>query len=243
LEGRQKTVTVQISGSTLVEHDLVNKIDIIEPTSPGDLTKLVWSKGQAPVRITNGSIAALLETRDEILVSVIGDLDKLARTIIDETNKLHRSGYGLNSSTGLNFFEGTDAMTIKVMDNIMADPSNIAASVDPASPGNGDNALAIANVFTSPILEGNTVTLNGFYDGMISRLGVMGLEATRNVENQSSLVQHLYGEQDQYSAVSLDEEMANMIKYQHAYSAAARMISTIDEALEIIISRMGVVGR
>src|SRR5690606_3996559 len=120
---------------------------------------------------------------------------------------------------------------------------NIAASVDPASPGNGDNALAIANVFTSPILEGNTVTLNGFYDGMISRLGVMGLEATRNVENQSSLVQHLYGEQDQYSAVSLDEEMANMIKYQHAYSAAARMISTIDEALEIIISRMGVVGR
>lgn len=243
LEGRQKTVTVQISGNTLVDFDLVNNIEIIEPKSNAEMTQLIWSKGKAPVNITNGSISALFETRDCVLTSVIHDLDALAQAIITETNELHRKGYGLNSSTGLSFFEGNDASNIKVLDTILADPSNIAAAKLPNSPGNGDNALDIANVFTLPVLNGNTTTLNGFFDGLISRIGVMGQEALRNVDNQSALVQHLNIEQNQYSAVSIDEEMANMIRYQHAYSAAARMISTLDEALDTIISRMGVVGR
>ena len=167
----------------------------------------------------------------------------MAHALITETNRLHQNGYGLNLSTGRSFFSGSNASDIKVIDSILEDPENIAASVRFDAPGNGDNALAIADIFKKPILKNNTANMESFFDSLVAKLGVMGQESDRTVLNQEALVQHLNSEQNQYAAVSIDEEMANMIKYQHAYTAAARMISTLDEALETIITRMGVVGR
>ncbi len=243
LEGRQQTVTVQIHGTSLVDYDNVNEIVIIPPKEQSEMTQLIWSKGQSPVSFTNGKIKALFDVRDSILPDVIASLDEMAHALITETNRLHQNGYGLNLSTGRSFFSGSNASDIKVIDSILEDPENIAASVRFDAPGNGDNALAIADIFKKPILKNNTANMESFFDSLVAKLGVMGQESDRTVLNQEALVQHLNSEQNQYAAVSIDEEMANMIKYQHAYAAAARMISTLDEALETIITRMGVVGR
>lgn len=243
LEGRQQTVTVQINGTSLVDFDTVNEIEIIKPKAEGEMTKLIWSKGKGPITFNNGSMKALYEMRDVVIVDSIDSLDSMAKALIDETNALHEIGYGLNNTTGRKFFDGTDAGTIKVMDYILQDPSNIAASTKLDAPGNGENALAVADILNKPILSGNSATLNSYFDGLVAKLGVIGQESERTIANQEALVHHLNIEQTQHAAVSMDEEMANMIKYQHAYSAAARMISTIDEALETIITRMGIVGR
>ena len=60
---------------------------------------------------------------------------------------------------------------------------------------------------------------------------------------RSVLLKELENKRQSISGVSLDEELTNMIRFQHAYNAAARYITSIDEALDIVINRMGVVGR
>ncbi|HPU64261.1 flagellar basal body rod C-terminal domain-containing protein, partial [Candidatus Darwinibacter acetoxidans] len=67
--------------------------------------------------------------------------------------------------------------------------------------------------------------------------------AIRMTENQVVLENHLQNLKESISGVSLDEEMANMIRFQHAYNAAARMMTAVDETLDTIINRLGIVGR
>jgi flagellar hook-associated protein 1 FlgK len=245
IDGRQQTVTVQINGTSLVDFDTINEIEIIKPKSKDEVTRLVWSKGKSPVTFNGGEIKGLVETRDDLLTQNLKNLDTMAKALIDATNAIHRDGFGLDNTTGLSFFDAdsTDASNIKVSEAILQNPSKIAASTRINAPGNGDNALAIAEILNMPLLNGNTTTINAFLDGMVAKLGVQGQEAIRTIDNQETLVHYLNIEQNQYTSVSLDEEMANMMKYQHAYNAAARMVSTLDDALDTIISRMGIVGR
>jgi flagellar hook-associated protein 1 FlgK len=86
-------------------------------------------------------------------------------------------------------------------------------------------------------------TFNEFINAYIGQLGVQGQEAKRQVENQTLLVNQVDARRQSVSGVSTDEEMANMIKFQQAYNAAARMITTVDEMLDKVINGMGIVGR
>ena len=87
------------------------------------------------------------------------------------------------------------------------------------------------------------VTTDDYWRSIAADTGVQSQEAQRMVKNQETLLNELENKRQSISGVSLDEEMTNMIKFQHAYNAAARFITSIDEALEVVISRMGLVGR
>lgn len=91
-------------------------------------------------------------------------------------------------------------------------------------------------------LLGNA-SVNSFYEGVIGRLGVEGLQANRLAGNSEILQQSVNEKRMSVSSVSLDEEMTNMIQFQHAYNAAARNITMVDEMLDKIINGMGLVGR
>jgi len=82
-----------------------------------------------------------------------------------------------------------------------------------------------------------------YWNSIATRAGLQSQEAVRMAENQNTLLTQLENQRQSVSGVSLDEEMTDMIKYQHAYNAASRFITTIDEALDQIINRMGMVGR
>ncbi|SHK14031.1 flagellar hook-associated protein 1 FlgK [Caminicella sporogenes DSM 14501] len=82
-----------------------------------------------------------------------------------------------------------------------------------------------------------------FFKSAISNLGVDANEAVRMSENQKVLIQQIDNKRKSISGVSLDEEMTNMVKFQHSYNANARMITAIDEMLDRIINGMGHVGR
>ncbi|WNS75090.1 flagellar hook-associated protein FlgK [Bacillus sp. DTU_2020_1000418_1_SI_GHA_SEK_038] len=152
-------------------------------------------------------------------------------------------------------------------------PSEIAASTkqkfdENGNPigvdaGDGKNALNLANISnmlltnTAHELEGlpnvtidlqalsvvKTGTLNFFYEGMIGQLGVESMQANRLTNNSTILRESVENNRNSVSSVSLDEEMTNLIKFQHAYNASARQITVIDEMLDKIINGMGVVGR
>lgn len=108
----------------------------------------------------------------------------------------------------------------------------------------GDNAVLLSKklkVDTTASL-GNT-SLDGYYASMISALGVQSQDSIRLTENQQTLIDQIYSWRESVSGVNTDEEMTNMIKFQKGYTAAARVLTTMDEMLDKLINGTGVVGR
>jgi flagellar hook-associated protein 1 FlgK len=123
------------------------------------------------------------------------------------------------------------------------DPVNIAAATNPDAPGDGNNAVAIANLQTAMVMNGNTGTINQFYTSQIGDFGLQVQSAQTRADERATVVQSLDTLRDSVSGVNLDEEAANLIKYQRAYQAATRMITALDEMMDKVINGMGVVGR
>ena len=93
------------------------------------------------------------------------------------------------------------------------------------------------------LMVNNSATLSDFYNNLIGKLGVESREAGSFENNYKLLVNQVQSAKQSVEGVSLDEEMTNMIKAQHAYDAAARVITTMDQALDTVINGMGIVGR
>ncbi len=189
---------------------------------------------------------------------MLGKLNDMASAFAAEFNAIHTSGTDLGGVQEQPFFINKDALppsditaaitaaNIYVAEEIIANPNLIAASDSQggAEPGNGKNALALANMkfleFSEGPLEG--VSIQTYFEGLIGQLGVDGQQAIRLQDNAGALQQAVRERRDSVSSVSLDEEMTNMITFQQAYNANARMITVIDEILEKIINGMGRAG-
>jgi flagellar hook-associated protein 1 FlgK len=78
---------------------------------------------------------------------------------------------------------------------------------------------------------------------MIVELGVQGAVADRNLGIQQVITAQVDAARESVAGVNIDEEMTNMLSYQHAYSAAGRLVTAIDEMLDQLINRTGLVGR
>ncbi|MBD3346244.1 MAG: flagellar hook-associated protein FlgK [Chitinivibrionales bacterium] len=114
-------------------------------------------------------------------------------------------------------------------------------SGDFAGPGDNANAIAIAELrhqlTMAPDPIGNdTNTFTQYYSAMIGQLGLERNEASASLETREFLIQQYETHQDSISGVSLDEEMAEIIKYQHTFSAAARVITTTGHMLEVLMN-------
>jgi len=138
------------------------------------------------------------------------------------------------------------AANIYVNKLIIDKPAFIAASdsaVNSIEEGNGNNAkkLGVMQFTGLPLLQGATVQT--FFQGVIGQLGVDGQHADRVRFNTETLLGAVEHRRASISSVSLDEEMTDMIRFQQAYNASARMITVVDETLDKIINGMGVVGR
>ena len=110
------------------------------------------------------------------------------------------------------------------------------------SQGAGDNANAIAIAqlrdtltMTSDTLGNPTVNFNGFYASFVGKLGLDHNESTSNLDSRNHLVSQYEAQQDSVAGVSLDDEMANIIKYQHTYEASARLITITGEMLDTLL--------
>lgn len=189
--------------------------------------------------VEDGELRALLDTRDDVLDpskagSLAYRLRRLAETLIQEVNALHGS---------VEFFVGSDASDIAVNPALLSDPSLIQAGTS-GEPGDGSNALLIAQLQTKQVtIDGQNTTLTEWYSALVTRLGIDSQQAKATASNQQLLVNHLKTNRESLSGVSLDEEAANMIRFERAYQAAARVITVMDEMLDTLINGMGTAGR
>lgn len=184
-------------------------------------------------------------------------------------NGLHQMGYILSNpvATAPPLFTTKDGSATFTAANLELNPivennlENIAASMRTYTAedgtvqvvkGNNTMALLIANMrlqkFEFVPADSDAAVINGgtldeYFRAVIGQLGVQTEEAKRQASNQMVLTEQVDARRQSVSGVSLDEEMSNMIKFQHAYNAAARAMTTFDEMLDKVINGMGVVGR
>lgn len=285
--------------------------------------------------ISNGKMAGWLEARDVDIRGYMRQLDILAETLTQRVNTLHQSGWGLDGSTGTDFFTGmttasgsmdamlaitaetggtgnirvtlvgggtagsetvttdpvtgdiqiaiengvstgnqiatalqahaginsvvatapaaawdlsagtntailsggSSARTLQLNTAVSNDLNLIAASSTSAGiPGNNSQAIAIANLQHALSMNGNSITFENYYNSLVGTIGGGLQSADAYFNHQSAMVVQLENRRESISGVSLDEEMINLVKFQTAYDAAAKLITTADELMQTVLN-------
>lgn len=171
-------------------------------------------------------------------------LNMMISLLTRKINAMHRQGEGLDGSTGIDFFVKIDdslpfeAGNLKI--NPELDDTNKIAASGIGESDDGTVAKNIADFIGIKYFKNDGLKLNvsDFYSMLVDWVGTQGQEAENSVSNQNILIQQIEGKKDSLSSVSLDEEMSNLIKYQQAYNASARLMNIIDSMLETIIEKM-----
>ncbi len=206
--------------------------------------------GSAPINITSavggpnnslGEIGGTLKVRDSLTSDMLAKLDELAFTLASEVNAAHTTGFGLNGSTGLDFFVvAPQAGYSNAIELSLSSTADIAAaSVDPASGGVGNNvnALKIADIKEKSVSTtlGNTTLVN-FYNAYAGVIGLDVQKAEQANQRSEMLLTQLTTLRESTAGVSLDEELTLLIKYQKAYQASAKLVNTATEMLDTLMS-------
>jgi flagellar hook-associated protein 1 FlgK len=281
------TVIIAGGGVPLVQGDIATKLTVEHTNNTPygyDTTSVTTSDGTIPVTFKDGSIASLTQLRDTTINGYLGNLDTMAKSLLQDFNAIHNSGKTTNYITdadgdpildangkptlqaGDNFFgvTGTDYTT-----NPAADPTNpsnpqpaswlsilkvndalygtnglnliAAAGGSAAGTADGTNATALANwLVTAPSTASVALgsdSFSGYYASCVSAIGVQSQQAQNMNTNQGVIVDAIATTRESVSGVSMDEELANMIKFQQVYGACAKILSTMDSMLDTLVNR------
>ena len=133
---------------------------------------------------------------------------------------------------------------IQVNDQIHTDVQSVAAAFPNlqgmADPGDGRAAVSIASIRNSNVMVGKSRTFDDYFADSVTNVGLKGEQAQNMLASQNAIMSDLTALRDSISGVNVDEELADIIKFQHGYNAAARFITVQDQLLETIINRMGI---
>ena len=187
----------------------------------------VFAQGQnITSAITAGSLGGTLALRDQSIPQALGALNSLASGITTAVNTTNAAGFDLNGNPGGNFFTPPAAGAGAALNFTVAitDPSLIAASSDGTAGSNG-NANALAALANQNIIAGQTPS--NFYSGIVSTVGSAASGAQSQQQSVGLLVQQLTDQQGSIAGVSLNEEAANIAKFQTAFDAAAQMVQVV----------------
>jgi flagellar hook-associated protein 1 FlgK len=229
-------VDVFIGNSTIVSEFTTSKLQAVGAKQMEDLgadpMTLQWADTQQPVT-AGGTMGAMADLMTNIMPGISASLDAVAKNLIDTVNTAHAAGFSADGSTGLNFFNGTDAASIQVA---VTDPDKVAYAATTATLDHSvaDGLAATGTSTTGP---------DAVYQSMIGRLGVSSAASTRRNDNQTNVTQQADADRESTSGVNLDEEMTNLLTYQRGYEAASRVLTTVDSMLDQLINRTGLVGR
>lgn len=208
-------------------------VNIVDPTVAGGTNALAVTDVTAGLP-ASGQLRGLYDLINTTIPGYVGQLDTLAGSLINNTNTQQGLGTDLNGNPGSAnaFFNGTDASNIAVNPAVLADPTLVAASLSGAT-GDGSNALAQYDLQDTTTTGGSTY--QGYLQSVITGLGITSQGASSKLNVAQSLQTAIDNNRQQVSGVNIDEEMSNMIRYQNAYAASAKVMSTLDTMLNSLV--------
>lgn len=194
-------------------------------------------KGGTPstaIALGSGSMQGSLTVRDGAIQDLRDSLDALAEQLVTSVN----AAYNPSSTAGADFFDpsGLTAGTIAVRSGLTA------ATLVTGTGGAGDNsiAVAVANLVNQPFsVSGGDLfdgTFGQYYSRSVSNLGQALATATSRANDQEKIQTLVKNQRDTVSGVSLDEEMADLVRFQRAFQASSRVFSVVDELLDTVVN-------
>jgi flagellar hook-associated protein 1 FlgK len=229
------TVDVMVGSHSLVDGERVDRM------SMGGMTPLtvVWTADGTVVK-PSGRMGGLAALANADLPAIRAELDAIAVGLRDAINAAHAAGFDQDGNPGGSFFVGSDAATLAV-DAALGTRQVAAARTAAGAPNDGGNALAVAGLRSTAAVGSETV--GDALSALAGRIGSMAAGATSNARASSAVTASLVRERAEVSSVSLDEELTNMVRFQRAYEASARVLTAVDEMLDKLVNHTGLVGR
>jgi flagellar hook-associated protein 1 FlgK len=211
------------------------------PNAPPSTTILGSDGSNITGDITQGTLGGLLNVRNQVIPSLIGDgshtgqLNDLAKSIADRVNQLLTQGNisdGPPAQPGVALFKYNQNAPTGVAASLAVDPSVTASQLAAIAPGppyvaNG-TAQALANLPTDSAAQVNGQSYSTFFAQIASSIGSQVAGATNGTNTGKQLVAQTQALRDAGSAVSLDAEAANLIEFQKAYQANSQLVSVLD---------------
>lgn len=237
IEQPDKSVTVYgPSGSLLVAGNAYWRL--ARSVSPNGYVSIYWISGKKPLRVTptKGKLAAELKVNNVEVPKYLAYLNALAKALINSVNSIHRQGFSINGTTGLNFFTGSGAGDISVNKAIASNPNLIATSSKVYEEANNEVALKIASLKDEKIMANNSLTLNEYVAQMVSQIGVEVKNAKDTKGIKNSILSSLKEKRSSVSEVNKDEELAKIMILEKQFQAASKIITVADNLLQTVIN-------
>ncbi len=233
------------NGRPLVIGDSAYDVTVTN-TAPSGMAALGISGTTVTAEITGGRLGGLLEVRDVTVPGYQDRLDTLAYEVANQVNTIHSAGYDQSGAAAGNLFAyssapvgTTGAAAALMVDSTVAADSRLLSAAAIANGGDNQNARSIAALREQKVLNGNTQSLSDLWGDLVYRVGRDTKTATDEAASGAEVVSQVDALRDQVSGVSLDEEAANLLKFQRAYEANARFFSVIDRTLDLLMTHLG----
>ncbi|MEQ1635476.1 MAG: flagellar hook-associated protein FlgK [Methylococcales bacterium] len=223
-------------GQALVLDSTSNSLGVVpsaaDPQKLDITLKSAASTQLVTSQVTGGALGGTLRFREEVLEPARQSLSNIAETMTQEVNQVHKAGFDLDGGTGNDLFSYNIASG--QLSTTLIDPRKIAAATTASSvPGDNRNALALANLENTSVAilqngaaTSTTATFQDAYGQLVSKVGSLTHAANVSAAAQESLLNNAKTASENVSGVNLDEEAANLMKFQQSYQAAAQVIST-----------------
>ncbi|MBK23916.1 MAG: flagellar hook-associated protein FlgK [Halobacteriovorax sp.] len=228
---------------------------------PGAMEVYFKNRPSGPItnKFKSGRVSSLINVRNQDIKDLYDKVDLIAHELVQTVNAVHRRGYvnrkveldangnpplsdSKGPTTGLDFFKSIEsgvkgaAAMIDLSDDVKNDLSNISTALAPNAPGDNRVAVAISKIQHERILGGGVATLEESYLSSIGNLGLQTRKANLDHEQAEGLKALTENIKQRVSGVSLDEEAANMVRFQQVYEANAKVMQTADEMMKTIMS-------
>jgi flagellar hook-associated protein 1 FlgK len=235
IEASDGSVGIVVGGVSLVTSDVREKTLETFTNVTGD--RMIRASGTTDALvITSGRVHGTLDARDGGLKDLRSGINDLAKSLIDEVNGVHSAGFALDGTTGRAFFLGSSAADIRVNQALLDDPTSLQVSGSATARGDNRVAQALSQLGNRPIVALDGQTLGNAYNRIVGRLGEDLSSVNQQLADQKVVAELLKGQRDSVSGVSIDEEMADLTRFQRGYQASAKLINTIDELMDMTLS-------
>lgn len=194
----------------------------------------VFSQGQdITSSLTGGSLGGTIQVRDQDIPSVLSQLNTLASQFADAFNAAQATGFDLNGNAGQPLFSYSAGGAASSISLATTDPNAIAASSD-GTPGSNGNIANLMAVETNALPSGTNPIDS--YANLVAFSGNLAQQAQTGVTASTASLNRLSDQLGSLSGVSINEETANMLTYQNAFQAAARVVNTVDQLTQVVLT-------
>ncbi|MGH7505954.1 MAG: flagellar hook-associated protein FlgK [Longimicrobiales bacterium] len=249
LERSDGSAAVIAGDATLVDG---NDSQTLGVDTTGGTYRLVSARGTV-VSAPGGSTGATMAVLNTDIPAAMTELDAIAQALVSSVNALHTTGMSPDGQTGINFFDDLGDVTtvtarnLKLSDEVLADHRAIAAGAGVLDTSTGtivyaaganDVATGLATLRDDPLAALGNRSIGAYYSTAVTRVGTDVRAAVDTAAVNETLASQADIRRQSVSGVSIDEELVQLIRFQNAYAAAARVITAADELFATVIDMM-----